>query len=513
MVMARVAARPVLVAVNAFSVEVFTPTTSRWEPYDAANVSHILVAKISPDRISPPTFWWNKIKVLVYDNQTFTWSQRTEQEPVGIYSVAVVSEVLDLKWREEILQRSHNAGHFDLRSSIKQIRAAGHDWRGLHKDMAAFIRKCPQCNRWNAMRARYDAFTPVLAWAPNEHWAVDDAGMGSFPMSENGYVGIRVFVCVLTNYVFLRPIRTLESAEFIQQIIQLGSDVGFPRIIQTDNATTFASEFTKTVAEKLDIQLRFITAYHPQANGKVERMVRVVKNVLNKILDGEWREWESKVPFIQTYINARISESTEESAFALFFARRPFQWNTSGEDSPAKVSAISLEERLKVNLTEIVPAMAAHRAAKQQRLAKQMDAKRLPANFKEGQIVYIRNTDPKSLMPFDGPFTIARRTQGNSYLLMNQHNELHPTKVSALHIKPVERDEPDDEIHYEVERILSHRTNEDNVTEYEVKWKGYPHSDNLWITKEDFDSVSIIDAYWKQQGSGRRGRGRPSKSK
>ena len=126
--------------------------------------------------------------------------------------------------------------------------------------------------------------------------------------------------------------------------------------------------------------------------------------------------------------------------------------------------------------------------------------------------MYIRNTDPKSLMPFDGPFTIARKTQGNSYLLMNRLKELHPTAVSANQIKAVEAEPADDEVRYVVERILSHRVTDAGVTEYEVKWKGYPHSHNLWITKDDFDTVSIIDEYWRTQGTGRRKRGRPRKN-
>lgn len=53
------------------------------------------------------------------------------------------------------------------------------------------------------------------------------------------------------------------------------------------------------------------------------------------------------------------------------------------------------------------------------------------------------------------------------------------------------------EKHYEVQYIISHRLNKNGIKEYFVKWKGYKKIYNSWVKECDFDDKTILDEYNK----------------
>lgn len=79
---------------------------------------------------------------------------------------------------------------------------------------------------------------------------------------------IHVILDVFSRFTFLRLLQSKSSAEVATHVVQLFSDIGPPRIVQTDQGTEF-----KGVVEKLMDGLK-VTAvhsqpYHPQPLGKV----------------------------------------------------------------------------------------------------------------------------------------------------------------------------------------------------------------------------------------------------
>jgi hypothetical protein len=60
---------------------------------------------------------------------------------------------------------------------------------------------------------------------------------------------------------------------------------GYPEVIVTDRGSHFRNALMKTFVEKYDIRHVFTTAYHPQANGIIERMHLDLKNAIYRCLD------------------------------------------------------------------------------------------------------------------------------------------------------------------------------------------------------------------------------------
>ena len=79
---------------------------------------------------------------------------------------------------------------------------------------------------------------------------------------------VLVVLDVFSRYVFLRPLQSKSSAEVATHVVQMFSDVGPPKIVQTDQGTVFKG-VVERVMEKFKIHIIHSRPYHPQSQGKV----------------------------------------------------------------------------------------------------------------------------------------------------------------------------------------------------------------------------------------------------
>src|SRR6185437_15270698 len=77
----------------------------------------------------------------------------------------------------------------------------------------------------------------------------------------------------------------------------------------------------KEVTQFASMDHRFIAAWNPRCDGKVERKFGVYNDVSKKLTQGADRYWPQFVPGIQLYLNSMLSSLTKSSAFSLIFAR------------------------------------------------------------------------------------------------------------------------------------------------------------------------------------------------
>jgi transposase InsO family protein len=94
------------------------------------------------------------------------------------------------------------------------------------------------------------------------------------PRMQSGYDSIRVIVDRLTKIAHFIPVNTIYSklqlAElYISRIVYLH---GVPKKILSDRGTQFTLKFWERLHEALDTQLHFSSAYHPQTDGRTERV-------------------------------------------------------------------------------------------------------------------------------------------------------------------------------------------------------------------------------------------------
>ncbi|KRY28314.1 hypothetical protein T01_8524 [Trichinella spiralis] len=133
-------------------------------------------------------------------------------------------------------------------------------------------------------------------------------------------VYICLFTCMVTRSIHLELLSDLSAERFIQALNRFGARRGYPRIIQSDNFSTFKMAdrqlknlFSKPSLDKVQrtmsrhrIEWKFITERAPWNGGYWERLVRSVKNTLKKIL-GKTTLDEEELTTVLCEIEAKIN--------------------------------------------------------------------------------------------------------------------------------------------------------------------------------------------------------------
>jgi transposase InsO family protein len=114
------------------------------------------------------------------------------------------------------------------------------------------------------------------------------------------------------------------------------SRYGVPAQLTSDRGTQFTSAIWDALCQQLGIQHQPTTAFHPQANGMVERCHRRLKDALRARLAGP--DWPLHLPWVLMGLRAAPTEDTGVSAPEVVFSAPlvlPGQILDTGEPPPA----------------------------------------------------------------------------------------------------------------------------------------------------------------------------------
>jgi transposase InsO family protein len=77
------------------------------------------------------------------------------------------------------------------------------------------------------------------------------------------------------------------------------------------------------ILEAMQTDHRTTTAYHPQANGQVERLNHTLADMLLMYVSADHKDWDVAIPFIRFAYNSSCQETTGKSPFFLMHDRHP----------------------------------------------------------------------------------------------------------------------------------------------------------------------------------------------
>ena len=135
---------------------------------------------------------------------------------------------------------------------------------------------------------------PQLVNEPFECWALDLVGPISPPSNQKTY--ILVATEYVTRWVEAEALSKAIEDSVIQFLFQIFVRYGLPRDIIIDGGPQFVgNKLTKTL-QNYHVQHKITTPYHPQANGQVESMNKVIESILTKIVASHRRDWAYRLP-------------------------------------------------------------------------------------------------------------------------------------------------------------------------------------------------------------------------
>ena len=406
--------------------------------------------------------------------------------------------------QETLLDLSHAQGHFGAKAMVKLIHKQYQaTWPNLLHDCQTVVNRCLSCQRYNIGRHGYHPLSPLNALLPWDHLCID---LKDMPRSQNGFEAFLIVVDVFTRFVFVRPLVNKTAGVVAQTLFKLFCDVGFPKILQSDNGPEFIAGILKEVVQISKIDHRFISAYHHRGNGLAERHIRTISDSILKELEGRLDLWDLYIPAVQLYANLKISEVTGSAPFTLMYARPFVGFIDHTQFSPSEITDKTVADRLEFVTSVVYPAIQEHSHRFKTKYVSKFNSTHRIINepIPVGSLVMVRDElrADKTSPRYEGPFRVVRVSKGGSYLLESKDGAVYrrPPNVLKL-VDPLMPMQTENAV--EVERIIADQ-DEDGVKYFLVKWKDRDESYNEWLKTEDFYDQGPIQAYLKAKYPKRR---------
>ena len=197
------------------------------------------------------------------------------QPLLGDISQGVFRPLVAVGFRKKICDMLHALSHPEVRASQKLV-GQRFVWFRMRSDIKTFAQICIKCQQAKIIRhnrAPLHSFKAINKAFSYIHVDI----VGPLPVSY-GYFYLLSIIWGFIRDVELVPLRDVTATECANAfLLHWVGRFGCLTQMTTDRGWHFTSYVRKEICEFLGTKLSHITAYHPAANGMVERVYRTVK--------------------------------------------------------------------------------------------------------------------------------------------------------------------------------------------------------------------------------------------
>lgn len=225
--------------------------------------------------------------------------------------------------RQLILNEFHilpTGGHAGINRMFNNIKRY-YCWNNLKHDVAKFVNKCDECQRYKHSRSHKEPLTlTTTASSAFEKIFLDLVGPLNQDNEDNRY--ILTVQCELTKFVGAYPIKSKEAETVAKSFVQnFILQYGIPQEIVTDQGTEFLACVFRESARVLGIKQLHSCAYHHETLGSLENTHKSLGAYL-RIQTSKFQDtWSPWVPFWAFAFNNTVHSETKYTPFELVFGK------------------------------------------------------------------------------------------------------------------------------------------------------------------------------------------------
>ena len=312
-------------------------------------------------------------------------------------------------------------------------------WKNVGKDVTNFILSCDRCQKVNPVR-KIDVGELHPVPVPSEVMVQIGIDITNLPKTDDGFNCVVVAMDYFSKWPEARPLKdhTAESvARFLFEDIICRH--GCVKIQINDQGREFVNKISAELHKMTGTKQNITSAYHPQANGLVERQNQTLKDALIKSIKDS-SNWVDCLPAVLFAYRTSQHYSTKLTPFQILYNRQAvlpieLQYNQSSNDQVSFDSEESIAKKIEI-MTAIRNKMLSkvtkniNKAQTRQKAG--YDKRRQKAQKKEfsvGDLVLLKNLvredrkGGKFTERRTGPYSIAKVCGKNTYKLLNKDKE------------------------------------------------------------------------------------------
>ena len=185
--------------------------------------------------------------------------------------------VIPQQLRQDLLQRIHE-GHLGVEKCKRRARDTVY-WPGINKDIERMISRCETCQKHRNKQPKEPMVIADVTTAP---W--HKVGMDLFHLKGKDYL---VVIDYYSNFPEMALLANTSSSCVITHVKSIFSRQGIANIVHSDNGPCFNSKEWQRFAEQYDFKHVTSSPLYPQSNGKAEKGVHILKQLLKKAADSD----------------------------------------------------------------------------------------------------------------------------------------------------------------------------------------------------------------------------------
>lgn len=322
--------------------------------------------------------------------------------------------------RQHILRKMHEISHPGTRGTAK-LMTERFIWPSIKRDCTEFARNCIQCQRAKVNR---HVKSPIASYKliDNRFQHLNIDLIGPMPPSK-GYRYCLTIIDRFTRWPEAIPIEDKTAELVAKKIIECWiSRFGVPAQISTDQGKEFEALVFREMNQILGIEHLRTTAYHPQANGLIERWHRTLKAA---IMCRNTVNWSEELPLILLGLRSTYKDDIKCAPSEMVYGTT-LQMPGQFFDTPKnRTESTEFVKNLRETMSEIKPKQTVHHGKHPVFVHKALE---------NCTHVFVRNDAVrKSLQPpYNGPFEVLQRNKKMFKILVNQK----PKNISIDRLKP-----------------------------------------------------------------------------
>jgi transposase InsO family protein len=327
------------------------------------------------------------------------------------FSTGTARPLITAADKKQVFSAFHALAHPGVRAS-RQLIAARVVWKGMAADINRWCRYCQQCQRGKVTQLPAAAVQAIPVPEQRFHHIHVDI-VGPLPVSKEGFAYMLTAIDRTTRWLEVIPMRNMDAVTCADAFVTSWiTRFGVPALVTTDRGT---SAVWTGLCRRLGITQLYTTAYHPQANGMVERAHRQIKDALRSCQAED--SWPEHLPWVLLGLRASPKDDSAVSSVELAYGA-PGQLPHQNGDL----------------VTAVEPPPQQQPPLPTQKLSYAQTAARTPPGLMTAEYVYIRRGGvvPPLAPLYQGPFRVLRRGPKVFYVQIGGSEEA----VSVDRLKP-----------------------------------------------------------------------------